>query len=87
MGESCWNCTTARGSEEQYCGNCGAPQTEFSLTPSQGFLSDHSQMYLTAIADGDITRNDADLDPELVASLEEQSPISRPGSSISDWFS
>lgn len=47
-------------------------QSEFPVTPSQGFLSDHPQSYLTAILDGNITRKDEELEPQLRESLEEQ---------------
>jgi hypothetical protein len=72
MIEECWNCSEAQSEPGAFCASCGAPQEEFEVTPSDGFLTNRSDIYLKNILDGQISRRDDTLDDGLVESLEAQ---------------
>lgn len=70
---TCWHCNESIGSGDNYCGDCGAPLSEFQTRRGEGFLSRRSRTYLDSILDGTVTYPvDSNLDPDLQESLRSQ---------------
>lgn len=70
--DTCWSCETEGSEEAEYCVECGAPLTPFTVRGNTGFISDAARAYLTAISDGRVSRDGTTLDPELHDALERQ---------------
>lgn len=70
---TCWHCNESIGSSYNYCGDCGAPVSEFQKRAGEGFLRRESLFYLNSILEGSLEYpSDSSLGDELEKSLQEQ---------------